>query len=98
VTEQPPTPEPPPAAAVPAPAAPAPPVPAAPAPPVPAPDPKPSAPEAVVWPAPVAEGAAADAGGGAGPSSMLTDRPEVAIGGAFAGGLVLAMILKRLAK
>ncbi len=26
------------------------------------------------------------------------DRPEIAIGGAFAGGLVLALILKRFAK
>jgi hypothetical protein len=26
------------------------------------------------------------------------DRPEVAVGGAFVGGLVLALILKRLAK
>lgn len=28
----------------------------------------------------------------------VSDRPEVKIGGAFAGGLVLALILKRLAR
>jgi hypothetical protein len=31
-------------------------------------------------------------------AAFPTDRPEVAIGGAFAGGLVLALILKRLAR
>jgi hypothetical protein len=30
--------------------------------------------------------------------SLMTDRPELAVGGAFAGGLVLALILKRLAR
>jgi len=35
----------------------------------------------------------------AGSSAILPrDRPELAIGGAFAGGLVLALILKRLAR
>jgi hypothetical protein len=29
---------------------------------------------------------------------VVSDRPEVAIGGAFAGGLLLALILKRLAR
>ena len=29
---------------------------------------------------------------------MRADRPEIAIGAAFAGGFVLAMILKRLAR
>jgi hypothetical protein len=30
--------------------------------------------------------------------AVAADRPEVAIGAAFAGGLVLALILKRLAR
>jgi hypothetical protein len=33
-----------------------------------------------------------------GPAALATDRPEMAIGAAFAGGLVLALILKRLAR
>lgn len=41
----------------------------------------------------VAAGAAAAAG--AGPAGA--DRPELAVGAAFAGGLVVALILKRLA-
>jgi hypothetical protein len=39
----------------------------------------------------------ASASGGAG-SLFPADRPEVAAGAAFAGGLVLALILKRLAR
>lgn len=31
------------------------------------------------------------------PVSLLDRRPEVAVGGAFAGGLLLALILKRIA-
>jgi len=31
-------------------------------------------------------------------AAMADERPEVAVGAAFAGGLVLAMILKRLAR
>jgi hypothetical protein len=31
-------------------------------------------------------------------AALADERPEVAIGAAFAGGLVLAMILKRLAR
>lgn len=31
-------------------------------------------------------------------AALADDRPEVAIGAAFAGGLVVAMILKRLAR
>jgi hypothetical protein len=31
-------------------------------------------------------------------ASIPNDRPEVAVGAAFAGGLVLALILKRLAR
>jgi hypothetical protein len=30
--------------------------------------------------------------------AAATERPEIAIGGAFAGGFVLALILKRLAR
>jgi hypothetical protein len=33
-----------------------------------------------------------------GPAALAADRPEVAVGAAFAGGLVLALILKRLAR
>ena len=33
-----------------------------------------------------------------GPPGLASDRPEVVVGGAFAGGLVLALILKRLAR
>ncbi len=33
-----------------------------------------------------------------GPSSSVADRPEIVAGAAFAGGFVLAMILKRLAR
>ena len=33
-----------------------------------------------------------------GASSVPSDRPEVAVGAAFAGGLALALILKRLAR
>jgi len=31
-------------------------------------------------------------------AALAEDRPEVAVGAAFAGGLVVAMILKRLAR
>jgi hypothetical protein len=34
----------------------------------------------------------------AGAAELATDRPEVAVGGAFAAGFVLALILKRLAR
>ena len=33
-----------------------------------------------------------------GPGAVVADRPEIAVGAAFAGGLVLALILKRLAR
>jgi hypothetical protein len=33
-----------------------------------------------------------------GPAAMAAERPEIAVGAAFAGGLVLALILKRLAR
>jgi hypothetical protein len=39
----------------------------------------------------------ASPGGRAALAAKVQDRPELAIGGAFAGGLVLALILKRLA-
>lgn len=39
--------------------------------------------------------AAADHGPAEGPVPLPTDRPEVLIGGAFAGGFLAAMILKR---
>jgi hypothetical protein len=81
-------------------------------PPVPAPDPrpaesaasfaKPSAPEPSSWSAAAEPESAAsepestDSSGGA--AATVNDRPEIAIGGAFAGGFVIAMILKRLAR
>ena len=57
-------------------------------------------------PAPAAAGRAsadpaAAAAAGAGESAVraaLPERPEIAVGAAFAGGLVLALILKRLAR
>jgi hypothetical protein len=42
----------------------------------------------------MAEGAGAAAAAASGPQ----ERPEMAVGGAFVGGLVLALILKRLAR
>jgi hypothetical protein len=33
-----------------------------------------------------------------GPAALVAERPEIAVGAAFAGGLVLALILKRLAR
>jgi hypothetical protein len=59
----------------------------------------PAAPAAAVpaSPPPPSAGAPApspSSGGG----SLVGDRPELAVGGAFAGGLVLALILKRLAR
>jgi hypothetical protein len=33
-----------------------------------------------------------------GPAAVAAERPEIAVGAAFAGGLVLALILKRLAR
>jgi len=43
-------------------------------------------------PEPPPESARATAG------AIVAERPEIAVGGAFAGGLVLALILKRLAR
>jgi hypothetical protein len=49
--------------------------------------------------APVAEPAPTTAASAGSPAaSILEERPEVAIAGAFVGGLVLALILKRLAR
>jgi hypothetical protein len=76
------------------PTAPAPPVPPVPpslpdtasAPPVPAPEPAP------VWAAPP------DAEGAGAITPAAGDRPELAVGAAFAGGFIMALILKRLAR
>jgi hypothetical protein len=38
------------------------------------------------------------AGAGDGTNPQSSDRPEVAVGAAFAGGLVLALILRRLGR
>ena len=39
-----------------------------------------------------------DSGPAAQLSARVNERPEIAVGGAFAGGLVLGLILKRLAR
>jgi hypothetical protein len=82
VTEVASVPEPPPAVPEPPPAVPEPP---------PAPEPPP-VPEPRAW-SPDAEPEPVS-----GPAALAADRPEVAVGAAFAGGLVLALILKRLAR
>ncbi|HET9105244.1 MAG TPA: hypothetical protein VFN55_17975 [Solirubrobacteraceae bacterium] len=66
----------------------------------PAPEPVvPSAePAAPAWtpPAPPLDSSASDSSSSG--AAAVQDRPELAVAGAFAGGLVLAMILKRLAR
>ena len=51
---------------------------------------------------PAVDAAAADgqaaSQGGFSPAKLADERPELAIGAAFAGGFVLAMILKRFAR
>ncbi len=76
--------------------------------PEPEPDPKPAAPPVLdpsrdPGPAPVPTGfpssapsAAPHTGVSTSDGDLATDRPEVVIGGAFAGGLVLGLILKHL--
>jgi hypothetical protein len=54
---------------------------------------KPSAPDPIAWPPP---GADPSTDGGA--AHAAADRPEIAVGGAFAAGFVLAMILRRIAR
>jgi hypothetical protein len=44
------------------------------------------------------DGGAQSTASGGGAQSAVSDRPEIAVGGAFAGGFLLAMILKRLAR
>jgi hypothetical protein len=64
--------------------------------------PPPPPPVAPVPPPPVTPLGADDAGGSGGPAAAVMaaaqERPELAVGASFAGGLVLAMILKRLAR
>jgi hypothetical protein len=57
------------------------------------------------WTAPDASGpswpSSSDGSGGAfssGPQPLYVQRPEIVIGAAFVGGLLLAMLLKRLAR
>jgi hypothetical protein len=45
-----------------------------------------------------AAGQPASSSGGFSPAQLAEDRPELAIGAAFAGGFLLAMILKRFAR
>jgi hypothetical protein len=47
---------------------------------------------------PVAAAPAYTVGGESSDTIGPSDRPEIAVGAAFAGGLVLAMLLKRLAR
>jgi hypothetical protein len=65
----------------------------------PAPEPAPSAtepgPPAPAWTPPAADASSASSPSG---GSAVAERPEIAVGAAFAGGLVLALILKRLAR
>jgi hypothetical protein len=78
------------------------PEPAEPAPAEPAPaEPSPAEPSPTYSPSP--EPAPSDSSGAppytpAGAAELATDRPEMAVGGAFAAGFVLALILKRLAR
>jgi len=63
--------------------------------------PEPALPPAWTPPAPPQETSGASgvaASGVAAVAAVAADRPEVAVGAAFAGGLVLALILKRLAR
>jgi hypothetical protein len=62
----------------------------------PAVSPSPVAPVAPV--APVSEWRPEHDLSSGGPAAMAAERPEIAVGAAFAGGLVLALILKRLAR
>jgi len=69
------------------------------------PMPDPVAPEPVASVTPAAEppvwtppAPPQDTAGPSGGAAVTADRPEVAVGAAFAGGLVLALILKRLAR
>jgi hypothetical protein len=52
------------------------------------------APDPALFPDP----ALAPVDGAAGPAVTTADRPELAVGAAFAGGFVLALLLKRLAR
>ncbi len=60
--------------------------------------PEPAIPPAWTSPAPPQETSGASGVGASGVAAVAADRPEVAVGAAFAGGLVLALILKRLAR
>jgi hypothetical protein len=52
-------------------------------------------PPAPAWTPPAAQAAPSSTSSA---SSAASDRPEIAVGAAFAGGLALALILKRLAR
>ena len=53
-------------------------------------------PVAPVWTPPPASASPSPAASG--PAAIAQERPEVAVGAAFAGGFVFALILKRLAR
>ncbi|HEX8977656.1 MAG TPA: hypothetical protein VF781_14190 [Solirubrobacteraceae bacterium] len=50
------------------------------------------------WAPPTGPSAGPAAGQGSGAAAVVADRPEIAVGAAFAGGLLFALILKRLAR
>jgi hypothetical protein len=45
-----------------------------------------------------ASSAASPGGGTSDVAAKVQERPELAVGGAFAGGMILALVLKRLAR
>ena len=63
--------------------------------PAPAPAATPAAP---AWTPPAPPQDTPSGGDLSSPAAVVQDRPEIAVAGAFAGGLVLALLLKRLAR
>ena len=63
------------------------------------PEPAGDEPAVPAWtpPPPPPPASASPSGAASGPAAIAQERPEVAVGAAFAGGFVLALILKRLA-
>jgi len=53
---------------------------------------------APVWTPPAPPQSTSAASGASGAAAVAAERPELAVGAAFAGGLALALILKRLAR
>lgn len=53
---------------------------------------------APTWTPPAPPQDTSSSGASSSPAAVVQDRPEIAVAGAFAGGLVFALILKRLAR